>query len=47
VVAAEAVAGWSVGGDWILVKASRGIRLERTVEALQALLGPGSGKRAP
>jgi UDP-N-acetylmuramoyl-tripeptide--D-alanyl-D-alanine ligase len=36
--AADAVAGWSASGDWILVKASRGVRLERVVEALQARL---------
>jgi UDP-N-acetylmuramoyl-tripeptide--D-alanyl-D-alanine ligase len=36
--AAAAVAGWSAPGDWILVKASRGVRLERAVEALQAKL---------
>jgi UDP-N-acetylmuramoyl-tripeptide--D-alanyl-D-alanine ligase len=34
--AAAAVADWSAPGDWILVKASRGMRLERAVEALQA-----------
>jgi len=43
--AAAAVADWSAGGDWILVKASRGLRLERAVEALQALLSD-AGKRA-
>jgi UDP-N-acetylmuramoyl-tripeptide--D-alanyl-D-alanine ligase len=36
--AAGAVAEWSASGDWILVKASRGVRLERAVEALQAKL---------
>jgi len=36
--AAQAVAGWSAPGDWILVKASRGMRLERAVEALQRIL---------
>jgi UDP-N-acetylmuramoyl-tripeptide--D-alanyl-D-alanine ligase len=46
VAAAEAVAGWSAGGDWILVKASRGLRLERAVEALEAKLMAASGKRA-
>jgi UDP-N-acetylmuramoyl-tripeptide--D-alanyl-D-alanine ligase len=33
-LAAEAVASWTRPGDWILVKASRGMRLERAVEAL-------------
>jgi UDP-N-acetylmuramoyl-tripeptide--D-alanyl-D-alanine ligase len=42
--AAGAVAAWSNAGDWILVKASRGIRLERVVEALQTFFS--SGKRA-
>lgn len=32
--AARVVGAWSVPGDWILVKASRGMRLERAVEAL-------------
>jgi len=36
--AAAQVADWSSSGDWILVKASRGVRLERAVEALQAKL---------
>jgi UDP-N-acetylmuramyl pentapeptide synthase len=36
--AAAQVAEWSASGDWILVKASRGVRLERAVEALQAKL---------
>jgi len=35
VAAAVAVAAWSAPGDWILVKASRGLRLERAVEALE------------
>jgi len=35
--AAAAVAEWSASGDWILVKASRGIRLERVIEALEAI----------
>jgi UDP-N-acetylmuramoyl-tripeptide--D-alanyl-D-alanine ligase len=39
--AASTVAAWSAPGDWILVKASRGNRLERVVEALSSLL-PGS-----
>jgi UDP-N-acetylmuramoyl-tripeptide--D-alanyl-D-alanine ligase len=38
--AAAAVAPWTAAGDWILVKASRGLRLERAVEALRAALGP-------
>ena len=36
--AAAQVAEWSASGDWILVKASRGVRLDRAVEALQAKL---------
>jgi UDP-N-acetylmuramoyl-tripeptide--D-alanyl-D-alanine ligase len=36
--AARAVAAWSTPGDWILVKASRGMRLERALEALQRIL---------
>jgi UDP-N-acetylmuramyl pentapeptide synthase len=37
--AAAAVAGWTAAGDWILVKASRGLKLERAVDALQASFG--------
>ncbi len=37
--AAAAVAGWSKPGDWILIKASRGVRLERAVDAVVACLG--------
>jgi len=33
--AAKMVAGWTNPGDWILVKASRGMKLERAVEALE------------
>jgi UDP-N-acetylmuramyl pentapeptide synthase len=36
--AAQAVSTWSAPGDWILVKASRGMRLERAVEALRKKL---------
>jgi UDP-N-acetylmuramyl pentapeptide synthase len=32
--AAKTVAAWTNPGDWILVKASRGMKLERAVEAL-------------
>jgi UDP-N-acetylmuramoyl-tripeptide--D-alanyl-D-alanine ligase len=40
--AAAAVGPWTTAGDWILVKASRGLRLERAVEALRAALGPST-----
>jgi UDP-N-acetylmuramoyl-tripeptide--D-alanyl-D-alanine ligase len=36
--AAAALARWTRAGDWILVKASRGLRLERAVEALRSTL---------
>ena len=38
-LAAAAVAEWSKPGDWILVKASRGMRLERAIAALASKLG--------
>jgi UDP-N-acetylmuramoyl-tripeptide--D-alanyl-D-alanine ligase len=38
-LAAAAVAEWSEPGDWVLVKASRGMRLERALEALKRRLG--------
>ena len=38
--AAAALAAWTAPGDWILVKASRGLRLERAVDALQASFEP-------
>jgi UDP-N-acetylmuramoyl-tripeptide--D-alanyl-D-alanine ligase len=38
-LAASAVAEWSKPGDWVLVKASRGMRLERALEALGRKLG--------
>jgi UDP-N-acetylmuramoyl-tripeptide--D-alanyl-D-alanine ligase len=44
--AAAAVAGWTAPGDWILIKASRGLRLERAVEALQATLGGNQQTKA-
>jgi UDP-N-acetylmuramoyl-tripeptide--D-alanyl-D-alanine ligase len=37
--AAAALAPWTAPGDWILVKASRGLRLERAVDALKHALG--------
>jgi UDP-N-acetylmuramoyl-tripeptide--D-alanyl-D-alanine ligase len=40
--AAAALVPWTAAGDWILVKASRGLRLERAVEALCAALAPTS-----
>jgi UDP-N-acetylmuramoyl-tripeptide--D-alanyl-D-alanine ligase len=36
--AARVVSAWSAPGDWILVKASRGMHLERAVAALQRKL---------
>jgi UDP-N-acetylmuramyl pentapeptide synthase len=41
--AAAVVAGWSAPGDWILVKASRGMQLERAVAALAQALHPPNG----
>jgi UDP-N-acetylmuramyl pentapeptide synthase len=40
--AAATLAPWTAPGDWILVKASRGLRLERAVETLRAALGPST-----
>jgi UDP-N-acetylmuramoyl-tripeptide--D-alanyl-D-alanine ligase len=39
--AAAAMAGWTSPGDWVLVKASRGMKLEEAVSALEVLLGGG------
>ena len=38
-LAAATVAEWSKPGDWVLVKASRGLRLERALDALERKLG--------
>ena len=36
--AASVVASWTAPGDWVLVKASRGMKLERAVAALESAL---------
>jgi UDP-N-acetylmuramoyl-tripeptide--D-alanyl-D-alanine ligase len=36
--AADAIGGWTEPGDWILLKASRALRLERVLEALESRL---------
>jgi UDP-N-acetylmuramoyl-tripeptide--D-alanyl-D-alanine ligase len=38
VQAARVAASWTEPGDWILVKASRGMRLERVIEALREIV---------
>ena len=38
-LAAATIAEWTKPGDWVLVKASRGIRLERALDALARKLG--------
>jgi UDP-N-acetylmuramoyl-tripeptide--D-alanyl-D-alanine ligase len=38
-LAATEMVEWTRAGDWILIKASRGMRLERALEALQKKLG--------
>ncbi len=43
--AAALVAPWTQPGDWILVKGSRGMKLEGAVAALQRLLAPGSAPK--
>ncbi|MDX2022349.1 MAG: UDP-N-acetylmuramoyl-tripeptide--D-alanyl-D-alanine ligase [Deltaproteobacteria bacterium] len=45
--AARQVAQWSRGGDWILVKGSRGARLERVVAALQTIWAEESKEDQP
>jgi UDP-N-acetylmuramyl pentapeptide synthase len=37
-LAARTVASWTDPGDWILVKASRGMRLERVIDSLRAVV---------
>ena len=39
-LAARTVRGWTQAGDWILIKASRGLRLERVLEELERLAPP-------
>lgn len=38
--AAELIAAWTAPGDWILIKASRGMRLERVIDALERHWAP-------
>lgn len=38
-LAAATVAEWAKAGDWVLIKASRGMRLERALDALERKLG--------
>jgi UDP-N-acetylmuramoyl-tripeptide--D-alanyl-D-alanine ligase len=44
--AAARIAAWTAPGDWVLVKASRGMKLERAVKALVEAFQSSSSKRS-